>query len=100
MRQQQAHYLNVIKRDLAESNTNAKIKAIAIRAVLDYWRKMGLTGADLLRHTSTLRLQITTSSFAENHALASRYIQRLEAFWAGNVVGSLLENDVRSLSEI
>lgn len=94
MRQQQAQYLSVIRRNLAESNTDMEIKAIAIRSVLDYWRKMGLKGEDLLGHTSMLRLQIINSSFAENHALASRYVQRLEALWAGDMVGSLLENNV------
>ena len=92
MTQQQRHYLKLVKKDLAESQTDAQIRAIATRAVLDYWRKMGLKGKTLIDHTSTLRLKITASSYAENHALASYYIRRLEVFWNGDVMGSLLDN--------
>lgn len=91
MTHKQARYLRIVKRDLAESNTSVKVKAVATRSVLDYWRKMGLKGKDLMEHTAMLRLHIFTSSFGENHTLASFYIRRLEALWEGDVIGSLLE---------
>ncbi|MEO0828436.1 MAG: hypothetical protein AAFX95_26010 [Cyanobacteria bacterium J06639_16] len=92
MTHKQAQYLRIVKRDLAESNTSVKVKAVATRSVLDYWRKMGLKGEDLMEHTAMLRLHIFTSSFGKNHTLASFYIRRLEALWEGDVIGSLLEN--------